>query len=199
MRRAAVARKALADKGLVHHPEHRRALVQQRDQRAPDRKARDEGFGAVDRIQHPDIFGVFALAAEFLADNAMLGKLRLDQPPHHRFRGAIGFGYRIEVLAVAFIVDAQRSPKERQDGFPGGGREAADEGCKIDDRHDGSLRVRSGRRKSWLLPSPILQVAHGQRTSVRRRYQLFLGLRISPCIDVFWMPPVITSTRVPGQ
>ena len=66
MGRAAVAGKALADEGLMHHSEHRRALVQQRDQRAPERKARDEGFRAVDRVQHPDIFGVFALIAEFL-------------------------------------------------------------------------------------------------------------------------------------
>ena len=35
---AAIAGKALADIGLVHHAEYRRALVQQRDQRAPDRK-----------------------------------------------------------------------------------------------------------------------------------------------------------------
>src|SRR5438067_7611256 len=49
MGRAAVAGKAFADKGLVHHSEHRRALVQQPDQGAPQRKARDEGFCAVDR------------------------------------------------------------------------------------------------------------------------------------------------------
>ena len=103
MRRAAVAGKALADEGLVHHPEHRRALVQQRDQRAPDRKSGDEGFGAVDRIQHPDIFGVLALVAEFLADDAVLGEICLDQPPHHRFRGAIGFGDRIEIVAVLLL------------------------------------------------------------------------------------------------
>src|SRR6202030_1364482 len=108
------------------------------------RKARDEGFGAVDRIQHPDILGVLALVAEFLADNAMLGKIGLDQPPHHGFGGAVGFGYRIEIVAGAFVVDGERGSKERQDGLAGGGREAADEGGKIDDRHDYSLGSERG-------------------------------------------------------
>src|SRR3569832_1126889 len=80
--RAFVAGEALADEGLVHHTEHRRAVVQKRVQRAPDRKAADEGFCAVDGIEHPDIVGVLALAAEFLADNAVLGEVGLDQPPH---------------------------------------------------------------------------------------------------------------------
>ena len=60
-------------------------------------KPRDEGFGAVDRIEHPDIFGVLALVAEFLADDAVLGKVGLDQAAHHRFRGAVGLGDRIEI------------------------------------------------------------------------------------------------------
>ena len=51
-------------------------LCSRRDQRAPDRKAGDEGFGAVDRVQHPDIVGVLALIAEFfLADDAVLGEV----------------------------------------------------------------------------------------------------------------------------
>src|SRR5262249_20000010 len=73
-----VAGEAFADEGLVHHAEHRNALVQQCDQRAPDRKSRDKGFGAVDRIQHPDVIGIRAFVAELLADDAVLGKLRLD-------------------------------------------------------------------------------------------------------------------------
>ena len=156
MRRAAVAGKALADIGLVHHPEHRRALVHQRDQRAPDRKPRDEGFGAVDRIEHPDIFGVLALAAEFLADDAVLGKIALDQPAHHRLGGAVGFGDRIEILG-ALVVDRQRGAEERQDGFAGGGRKAADKGCKIDDRHGSSLRDGAGGGVLAPLPSSILR------------------------------------------
>ena len=172
MRRAAVAGKALADKGLVHHAEHRRALVQQRDQRAPDRKARDEGFGAVDRIQHPDIFGVLALVAEFLADDAVLGKIGLDQPPHHRFRGAVGFGHRIEIVAGALVVDRERGPEERQDGFAGGGRKAADEGCKIDDRHGGSLNAERAENvlRSCLAQSCTPRTGNGRLSGVCAGY-----------------------------
>jgi hypothetical protein len=101
----------------MHHPEYRRAPVQQGDQRAPDRKAGNEGFGAVDGIQHPDIFRLLALIAEFLADNAMLGKVGLDQAAHHGFGGAVRFGHRIEVVAGAFVVDAERGSEEGQDSF----------------------------------------------------------------------------------
>src|SRR3954451_18485637 len=117
MSRAAVTREALADEGVMHHAEHRCSLMQQRDQRAPDRKSGDEGFGAVDGIQHPDIFGVFALVTELLADDAMLWKIFLDQPTHYRLRRAIGFRHRIEIVAGALVVDRERSPEERQDGF----------------------------------------------------------------------------------
>src|SRR6202012_5664366 len=55
---------------------------------------------------------------------------------------AIGLRHRIELATPALIVDAERRPEERQDGFTGGGRKAADEGCKVDDRHGYSLRVR---------------------------------------------------------
>ena len=122
----------------MHHAVYRHFPVHQRDQRAPGRKARNKGFGAVDRVQHPDIFGILALVAEFLADNAMLREIGLDQPAHHRFGGAVGFRHGIEI-AGAFIVDAKRRPEERQNGFAGGSRKAANEGGEIDDRHDDSL------------------------------------------------------------
>ncbi len=124
----------------MHHAEHRRALVQQRDQRAPDREPGDEGFRAVDRIEHPDIVGVLALIAEFLADDAVLGKVIFDDPPHHRFRGAIGLGDGIEILRGTLVVDRQRRAEERQDGFARRRGEAADEGGEVDDRHVSSLK-----------------------------------------------------------
>ena len=75
VRRAAVAGEALARERLVHHAEDRLAVAHQADQRAPGRHPGNEGLGAVDRIEHPDIFGVGALAAVFLADDAVLGKV----------------------------------------------------------------------------------------------------------------------------
>jgi hypothetical protein len=70
--------------------EHRLAAVQQGDERAPERQARDERLGAVDRIQHPDEFGVDALIAEFLAHDAVPGKLPADPRAHQFLRPAIG-------------------------------------------------------------------------------------------------------------
>ena len=63
---------ALARDRLVDDAEDRPARGGQRDQGAEQRHAADEGFGAVDRVEHPDEFGVLALAAEFLADDAVL-------------------------------------------------------------------------------------------------------------------------------
>ena len=106
----------------MHHAVHRRALVQERDQRAPDRKSRDERLCAVDGVEHPDIFGVLALIAELFADDAVLGEIGLDQPPHHRLGGAVGLGDGVEVVGHALVVDRQRSAEERQNGLAGGGR-----------------------------------------------------------------------------
>src|SRR5215207_7898051 len=187
MRRTAIAGKALADIGLVHHAEHRRALVQQRDQGAPDWKSRDEGFGAVYRIQHPDIFGVLALVAELLADDAVLGKIALDQAAHHRFRGAVGLGDRIEI-ARALVVDGERGPEERQDGFTRRSREAADEGCEIDDRHGCPLPPMEEEYR--LLPSPIRTVAHRQRRVIPVRIANWLSNRLSKRLRLsvdFWL------------
>src|SRR5206468_516621 len=62
---------------------------------------------------------------------------------HHRLGGAVGLGDGVEI-ARALVVDQKRGPEERQDGFAGGGGKAADEGCKIDDRHGSSLRAGAG-------------------------------------------------------
>src|SRR3979411_254513 len=50
--------------------------------------------------------------------------------------------------------------KNRQVGLPGVSGKGADEGCKINDHHGCSLRCGAGRM-CRLLPSPILQAAHG--------------------------------------
>src|SRR3954454_15633066 len=103
----------------MHHAEHRRALVKQRDQRAPEWKAGDKRFRAVDRIQYPDVFGILLLAAELLADNARRRKSVLDDPPHHRFRRAVSFRETIEIVGVTFILDLDRRPEVSPSGFAG--------------------------------------------------------------------------------
>ena len=65
---------ALAGEGLVHQAEHRRRPVQQPDQRAPQRRADDEGAGAVDRIDDPVVAALGRVRAELLADDAVVGE-----------------------------------------------------------------------------------------------------------------------------
>ena len=47
------------------------SLGEKADQRAPYRQAGDEGAGAVDRVEHPDVFGVGVFGPELLADDAV--------------------------------------------------------------------------------------------------------------------------------
>ena len=55
----------------MHHAVAGRAVAREADQRAPDRQAGDEGAGAVDRVEHPDVFRVGPLGAELLAQDAV--------------------------------------------------------------------------------------------------------------------------------
>ena len=134
MRGAAVAGEALFRERLMHHAVDRFAEAHQADQRAPGDHAGDEGFGAVDRIEHPDIFGVGMLRAVFLAEDAVLGKIRADQGPHRIFRGAVGGGDRVEA-ARQLVLDRQRGAEERQDGVARRRGELVDETGEIDRRH----------------------------------------------------------------
>ncbi len=142
MRRAAVAGKLLARERLVHHAEHRLAEAHQADQRAPGHHAGDEGFGAVDRIEHPDIFGVGALGAVFLAENAVAGKILADERAHRLLGGAVGRGDRIETAGL-LVIDRQRRAEKRQDGLARHAGELIDETAEIDGRHRPLLIARS--------------------------------------------------------
>ena len=134
-RRAAVAGEMLARERLVHHAVDRLAAAGQRDQRAPCRQAADEGFGAVDRIEHPDIFGVGTLGAEFFADDAMCRKGFFDQRAHRHFGGAVGGGDRVEAAGEALVLDAQRGPKEWPDRLAGDACQSVNEYGEVDGGH----------------------------------------------------------------
>ena len=110
-------------------------MVHEADQRAPHRHAGNEALGAVDRIEHPDIFGLRPVAAIFLADNAMGGKGLADQAAHRHFGGAVGLGHRIEDAALRFVLGADRAAEKRDDHFAGNLREPFDEGGEIDRGH----------------------------------------------------------------
>ena len=56
---------------------HLLAIDRQRDQHRPARQAGDEGPRAIDRVEHPFTAIAARLAAEFLAQNAIIGALCL--------------------------------------------------------------------------------------------------------------------------
>src|SRR5260221_7906923 len=156
---------ALARNRLVDDAEHRPPLMEQRDQRAKERDARDEGFGAVDRIEHPDPFGAFADGAEFLAEDAVGRKTRLDQRPHRLFRLAVGDRHRTRVrLVVDCDLLAEIGPDHRAggirqrlgEGAPGGGDHGGRHAAPPISASPDKRRYRRGpwpwagrRRSSW--------------------------------------------------
>lgn len=141
-----VADEALAREGLRHHAEHRPAAALQSDQRPPHRQAGDEGTRPVDRIEHPDVFGLQPLAAHLLAEDAVVGMMRPDQRPHRRLRRPIGHRDRIEGAAAELVLDDETRPEMRQDRRPGRVREAVEEGGEIGGvGRGGHDRLRSDR------------------------------------------------------
>ena len=77
------------------------------------RHARDEGLGAVDRIEHPYILGVRPVDSMFLADNPVLGKPVCDHAAHPRFGGAVGDRHRRSVvLSEHFDAGAKIGPDD---------------------------------------------------------------------------------------
>lgn len=87
-----VAEDELAEDGLMDRAEDGLALVQERDERGEERDSGDEGFGAVDRIEDPDEFGVGVFGAELFADDAMGGEFFGDAVAKELFGAAVGEG-----------------------------------------------------------------------------------------------------------
>src|SRR3974377_4685 len=133
-RGAAVAGKFLAREGLVHHADPRLAEPHQADQRTPSHHAGDEGFGAIDWVEDPDVFCVGALGTVFLANDAMTRKVLTNQNAHGLFGGAVGGGDWIETAGL-LVVDGQRCAEKRQNGIARNTGELVDETAEIDGCH----------------------------------------------------------------
>ncbi len=116
--------------------------MHQPDQGAPGRQAGDEALGAVDRIEHPDIFRLGAVAPIFLSDHAVGGKGLRNQPPHGRLGAPVGLGDWIEDAAARFVLRADRSAKKRENHFTRDLRKSVDEGGKVDGGHAKSPKAR---------------------------------------------------------
>mgnify|MGYP006163418511 CR=1 FL=1 len=82
--------------------------MKEADQRAEQGQAGDEGFGAVDRVEHPDILGVGPDGAMLFAEHAVLGHMALEQVAHRRLGLAVGDGDR---AVVGLVVDGDLGAK----------------------------------------------------------------------------------------
>jgi len=60
---------------------------------------------------------MLALPPELLPEHAVLWKTGLDQPPHRRFRGAVGGGNRAQ---IRLVVDCEGFAEIRPDHLSGG-------------------------------------------------------------------------------
>src|SRR5512132_1222487 len=135
MRPAAITAEALAGERLIHHAEHRLARAQQGDQCAPGRHAADERLRAVDGIEDPDVFGVGAVLAEFLTDDAVVREGTANERAHRRFGRVIGGGHGIETAGAPFVLNAQRRAEEWQDRFARDRCKLVDESREVDRGH----------------------------------------------------------------
>ena len=86
--------------------------MQKADQRAKERAAGQEGAGAVNRIQHPEIFGIAPLRAVFLAHDAMGGEALGEEGPQGPLSRPIGFG---DGRGIALCLDQKGRAEERAD------------------------------------------------------------------------------------
>jgi len=170
----------------MHHAGDRHAPVFETDQRAPDRQAGDEGAGAVDRIEHPDVFGIDPLAAEFLAENAVLGMALGQEIAHRPFRRPIAHRHRVEGDALELVLDLHPRAEVRQDRPPGdlgqfvekrdhlvaGGPFAHDRGILRSGRTvevgtaDAAPRPRTAKRPRDATDPPALQPRAPSRTTI---------------------------------
>jgi hypothetical protein len=164
----AVAREALGRERLVHHAVDRHTVPHQSDQRAPDRQAGDEGPRAVDRIEHPDIFGIGVLGAELLAEHAVPGELALDQMAHDHLAGPVALGHGVEHAAMRLVVGGVVGPEEGQDRLARFGRKLRNEGAEINDTH--------------IPVSPERRAAQHSRSA-------------TPCLDPRYRAPTCRITR----
>src|ERR1700728_1493022 len=156
----------------MHGAVERLAMPRQRDKRAPCGHAADERLGAVDRIEHPDVFGVGTFGGEFLAHNAVFGERPVDQSAHGRFRGTVGGRDRIEAARSALVLDAEGRAKERPDRIARGGGEFVDKRCEVYRGHISLCFCLSGelRRAKFMCCRLVTLARRSDCRALRCRY-----------------------------
>ena len=98
----------LARERLVHEAQDDILALEQPDERAPKRRAHDEGARAVDRVDDPAEACVRAHLPQLLADEAVVGTACGDRAPDRALGGAVGGRHRIEGAVARLVRDGQR-------------------------------------------------------------------------------------------
>jgi hypothetical protein len=100
---------------LIHEAQHGIVAVHEADERAPQRRAHDEGARAVDRIDDPAQARVFARATKLLADEPVVGPAVGQRTRDRPLGRTVGDGHRIEG-AVPRLVGTAAPAGRRADG-----------------------------------------------------------------------------------
>ena len=101
----------LAGERLIHEPEHGLAVVDEADQRPPERAAHDEGARSVDRIHDPLVAAGAPHGGEFLAEDAVIREALRDGGANGALGSPVGGRYRVDTplpLALFFTTSACR-------------------------------------------------------------------------------------------
>lgn len=141
---AAAAEAHFLKDGLVDAAGDGAAAVEQADEDAEEGDTGDKGFGAVDRIEDPDEFGIGAVGTEFLAEDAVVGVVFGDEGAHDFLGPAVGDGDGGE---VGFFFHCEvRVAEVGEDGLAGGAGEGFKEEEGGRELHGGEAMGPQARR-----------------------------------------------------
>ena len=85
---------------LIDHAQNRRAILAQCDERAEQWFAGNESFGAIDRVQDPNIVGLKIFRPMFLTKNAVIRAFSFKHGANSSFGLPVGGGYRARVSLI---------------------------------------------------------------------------------------------------
>ena len=144
-RQTLAADPALSCRRDINDPQHRRAIAQQCDQGSKQGGAANEGLGAVDRVQGPDVLGIHTHAAIFLAGDPMVGIACLDQRANTGLSLAVGDRHR---AFVGLVEDLEILAPMAKDDFTARIHQRFCESRKLSDcfGHDGKHSGRGSPR-----------------------------------------------------
>ena len=100
-----------AGKRLIHEAEHGLAIVDEADQRPPERTAHDKGARTVDGIQDPLVAAGARHGGEFLAKDAVIRETFRDGGTNGALSSPIGGRYRVVPRTASLVLHNKGMPE----------------------------------------------------------------------------------------